>query len=221
MNDIFEMNSIVLVEDHVILRQGLHSLLENTTGFHVITSVSNVVQAIQIIQKNKPNILIMDISTPRFNTTDSIQKLKRSNLEMKIIVLATYISEENVYDILKAGADGYVLKSADFSEIVRAMESVLKDKIYISTDISNNIVMESLKRSNNNITLPHKESLTIREREVLKLVGEGYKNREIADILCVCTKTVEKHRENIKRKLNLSSASSMITYAFKHDLVEF
>ena len=215
------MKSIVLAEDHVVLRQGLHSLINNTPGFEVVAEASDGLEAIRVVQEKLPDILIIDLTMPRYNGMDAIRDIKRIHPDIKIIVLTVHTAEEYVFESLKAGADGYVLKAADFTELVTAIQTVLKNKTYLSPDISDTVVNGYLKgvSDKGNLNLSNKESLSLREREVLKLVGEGYKNREIADMLCVSTKTVEKHRENIKHKLNLSSTSSMIAYAIEHGLV--
>lgn len=219
MDNTLPIKSIVLADDHAVLRQGLHSLIDNTPGFEVVAEVSNGLAAIQAVQEKSPDILIIDLTMPHFNGMDAIRNIKRINPDIKIIVLTVHTAEEYVYESLKSGADGYVLKAADFTELVTAMNTVLQHKTYLSPDISHTVVTGYLNGGTDKGTLSDKESLTLREREVLKLVGKGFKNREIADMLCVSTKTVEKHRENIKRKLNLSSTSAMIAYAIEHGLV--
>ncbi len=214
-----EDHSIILAEDHVVLRQGLRLLLEKTPGYNVVAEASDGLEAIRLVKEIIPAILIMDLTMPRLNGMDAIRDIKQSHPHIKIIVLTVHSAEEYVFESLKAGADGYVLKSSDFSELVTAMNTVLQDKIYLSPDISDTVVMGYLKGGSDKSTLSDKEALTSREREVLKLVAEGYKNREMAELLFISVKTVEKHRENIKRKLNLANTSSMIAYAMDHGLI--
>lgn len=210
---------VALAEDHVVLRQGLRSLLEKNEDFEVVAEASDGLEAIQCVQQTTPDILIMDLSMPRLTGMHAIKDIKKVHPEMKIIVLTVHTAEEYVYESLKAGADGYVLKAADFSELIRAIRSVLMGKTYISPDISDTVVMGYLKGGKDKEPQTGKESLTPREQEVMKLVAEGYKSREIGDMLCVSIKTVEKHRENIKRKLELTSTSAITTYAIAHGLV--
>ncbi len=219
MDNIPQIKSVVLADDHVVLRQGLRSLLNSTPGFEVVAEASDGLVAIQAVQEKFPDILIIDLTMPRFNGMDAIRDIKHIHPDIKIIVLTVHTAEEYVFESLKAGADGYVLKAADFTELVTAMKTVLQNKTYLSPDISDTVVMGYLKGVTDKGNWSDKDSLSLREREVLKLVGEGFKNREIADMLCVSIKTVEKHRENIKRKLNLSSTSAMIAYAIEHGLV--
>ena len=210
---------VVLAEDHVVLRQGLRSLLEKNDEFGVVAEASDGFEAIRCVQQTMPDILIIDLTMPRLTGMDAIRDIKKIHPGIKIIVLTVHTAEEYVFASLKSGADGYVLKAADFSELVMAIHCVLQGKTYISPDISDTVVMGYLKGGTEKIPTTGKESLTPREREVLKLVAEGYKNREIGEMLCVSIKTVEKHRENIKRKLDLSSTSAMIAYAIEHGLV--
>jgi len=214
-----KVHSIILAEDHVVLRQGLRSLLDKTPGFDVVAEASDGMEAIRLVQETIPALLIIDLTMPRLNGMNAIREIKRIHPDIKIIVLTVHAAEEYVFESLKAGADGYVLKGADFSELVIAIETVLKGKIYLSPDISDTVVMGYLKGGAGIEPISCKENLTQREQEVLKLVAEGYKNREIAEILCVSIKTVEKHRENIKHKLDLHSTSAMTAYAIEHGLV--
>lgn len=210
---------VALAEDHVVLRQGLRSLLEKEEEFEVVAEASDGLEAIRCVQQALPDILIIDLTMPRLTGMHAIRDIKTMHPQVKIIVLTVHTAEEYVFESLKAGADGYVLKASDFSELVTAIRCVLMGKTYISPDISDTVVMGYLKGGKDREPVSGKDSLTPREREVLKLVAEGYKNREIGDMLCVSIKTVEKHRENIKRKLDLASTSAVIAYAIEHGLV--
>ncbi len=211
-------HTIALAEDHIVLRQGLRSLLEKSIEFSVIAEANDGLEAVKCVQEAMPDILIIDLSMPRMTGMDAIREIKRIHPDIKIIVLTVHSAEEYVYESLKAGADGYVLKAADYGELLAALNTVLKGKTYLSPDISSTVVMGYLK-SGTDRTLPGEEELTPREREVLKLVAEGYKNREIAKMLGVSVKTAEKHRENIRRKLDLHSTSAMTACAIERGLL--
>jgi two-component system response regulator NreC len=210
---------VALAEDHVVLRQGLRSLLEKDGEIEVVAEASDGMEAIHCVQQAMPDVLIIDLTMPRLMGMDAIREIRKIHPDVKIIVLTVHTAEEYVYESLKAGANGYVLKAADFDELITAIRCVLKGKAYISPDISDTVVMGYLKSGSDVEPVGLKEGLTPREREVLKLVAEGYKNREIGGMLCVSIKTVEKHRENIKRKLDLHSTPAMIAYAMEHGLV--
>lgn len=210
---------IVLAEDHVVLRQGLRSLLEKNAEFEVVAEANDGLDAIQCVRETKPDLIIIDLSMPRLTGMDAIREIKRIQPEIKIIVLTVHMAEEYVHESLEAGANGYVLKAADYAELIMAVKSVLKGNIYLSPDISNKVVMGYLRSGPEKELGLGRETLTSREREVLKLVAEGYKNREIADLLYISVKTVEKHRENIKHKLDLPNTSAMVAYAIKHGLI--
>lgn len=144
MNNNPKIKSIVLAEDHVVLRQGLRSLLANTPGFDVVAEASDGLEAIHAVQNKIPNILIIDLSMPRLNGMDAIRDIKRIYPDIKIIVLTVHTAEEYVFESLNAGAEGYVLKAADFTELVTAMKTVLQDKIYLSPDISDMVCPQIL-----------------------------------------------------------------------------
>ena len=215
-----EKYKVVLAEDHVVLRQGLRSLLEQNQEFEVVAEASDGLEAIRCVQQTAPDVLIIDLTMPRMTGMHAIKDIKSAHPEVKIIVLTVHTAEEYVYESLKAGAGGYVLKAADFGALIMAIRCVLMGKAYISPDISGTVVVGYLKGSKDREAPSGKESLTPREQDVLKLVAEGYKNREIGDMLCVSIKTVEKHRENIKRKLDLNGTSAMIAYAMEHGMVK-
>ena len=210
---------IVLADDHAVLRQGLRSLLGKKPEYDVVAEASDGVEAIRLVRETLPSLLIIDLTMPHLNGMDAIRDIKKIHPHTKIIVFTVHTAEEYVFASLKAGADGYVPKTAKFAELVAAIQTVLQGKIYLSPDISNTVVEGYLKGASDRKAEDCMGSLTSREYEVLKLVAEGYKNREIADTLYISVKTVEKHRENIKHKLGLSGTSAMITYAIQHGLV--
>ncbi len=138
-------HTIALAEDHAILRQGLRSLLEKTGEFEVVAEASDGLEAIRRVGETLPDILIIDLAMPRLTGMDAIREIKRLHDDIKIIVLTVHAAEEYVYESLKAGADGYVLKAADYTELITAIKTVLSGKIYLSPDISDTVVMGYLK----------------------------------------------------------------------------
>jgi DNA-binding NarL/FixJ family response regulator len=175
-------------------------------------------QAIQRAKELKPDLILLDISMPRVDGMTAIKEIKRSSPEAKILVLTVHKTEEHVLETLKAGATGYILKDASHEEFLLALRSVLEDKRYLSPDISERIVEGYLNgRDTDEPTSPWK-SLTPRERQILKLIAEGYKSKEIGEFLCISEKTVAKHRSNIMNKLDLHSASELTSYAIKRGL---
>lgn len=213
------MYRVVIAEDHTLFRQGLKALLSLEPEFEVVGEAADGFQAIQSAKELKPDIILLDISMPRVDGMAAIREIKSVCPEAKILILTVHKTEEHVLETLKSGASGYVLKDASHEEFLLAMRSVLQGKRYLSPDISARIVDGYLNgRKTADPTSPW-ESLTPRERQVLKLIAEAYKNKEIADFLCISVKTVAKHRANIMKKLDLHSAAELTAYAIKRGLV--
>jgi two-component system response regulator NreC len=210
---------ILIAEDHTLFRQGLKALLSLEEDLEVVGEAADGHHAIERAENLKPDLILLDISMPRVDGMSAIKEIKRACPETKILILTVHKTEEHVLETLKAGANGYLLKDASHEEFILAMRSVLKDKRYLSPDISARIVEGYLNgRGTDEPTSPW-ESLTARERQVLKLIAEGYKSKEIGDFLHISDKTVAKHRANIMNKLDLHSASELTAYAMKRGLV--
>jgi len=212
---------ILIVDDHTILRAGIRSLLTSAPDFEVVGEAANGIDAISYANQLKPNVIICDLSMPKTNGTEAIQRIKSRHPEIKILVLTVHKAEEQVHDSLTAGADGYVLKDDSSDELFQAIKNILAGKIHLSSSICGDIVTGYLATDNNNkedstCSVP----LTTREREVIKLVAEGYRNKDIAGYLSISLKTVEKHRSNMMKKLNLHNTSSITSYAIKNGLIQ-
>ncbi len=210
---------IVIAEDHTILREGLRALLSSNPEFEVVGEAEDGRVAIRCAEKLKPNLILTDLSMPRMNGMDAIREIKRKSPETKILVLTVHKTEEYILATLKAGADGYLLKDSTHAELLAAVRHVLSGKHYISPGISDKVLDGYLEGRKTLKTRTSWETLTQREREILKLIAEGYKNKEIADDLCISVKTVEKHRANLMEKLNLHNVQALTTYAIEKGLV--
>ena len=210
---------IAIAEDHTILREGLKALLSSNADLEVVGEAEDGREAVRIALELKPDLMLMDLSMPKLNGIEAIKEIKRQYPEIKILILTVYKTEEYVLASLQAGADGYILKEANHAEFLMAIKNVLMGKHYLSPEISGKVIEGYVKNKNDNTTHTVWDTLTSREREILKLVGEGYKNREIADDLCISLKTVEKHRENLMKKLDLHTASALTSYAIEKGLV--
>ena len=210
---------IVIVEDHRILREGLRSLLSSNPDFEVVGEAEDGRQAIRCVETYKPDLVLMDLSMPKMDGLDAIGEVKNRSPKTKLLVLTVHKAEEYIFESLKAGADGYLLKDATHEELTLAIKSVLDGKPYLSPGISGKLV-EGYLEGRRISTAPSKtEILTQRERQILKLIAEGHKNKEIADFLCISIKTVEKHRANLMKKLNLHNASAITAYALEKGLI--
>ena len=204
---------IVIAEDHTILREGLRSLLSSNPDFEIAGEAQDGRDAIRCVEKLKPDLVLMDLSMPKTDGLDAITGIKRQSPNTKVLVLTVHKAEEYVFASFKAGADGYLLKDATHAELTLAIENVLAGKPYISPGISENLVAGYLEGRKPVKSDSSWDNLTQRERQILKLIAEGYKNKEIAGYLYLSVKTVEKHRANLMKKLNLHNASALTAFA--------
>ncbi len=210
---------VVIAEDHKILREGLRSLLSTSDELDVVGEAGDGMSAIRVIKQLDPDLVLLDLNMPKMNGIAVIKEIKQSCPQTRILALTMYRKEEYILEVFKSGGDGYCLKSSGHEDLMMAIRAVLSGKQYVSPEISG-MVLEGYLESRK--TVKEKSSfelLTQREKEVLKLVGEGYQNKEIADYLCISPKTVEKHRGNIMQKLDLHSASALTAYAIEKGLV--
>jgi DNA-binding NarL/FixJ family response regulator len=211
--------NIVIAEDYTILREGLRLLITSDPDFEVVGEARDGHEAIQCVEKWKPHLILMDLSMPRMNGMDAIREIRKRVPETKIVVLTVHNTEEYILAALKSGADGYVLKDATHGELMVAVHHVLDGKRYISPGISEKVIEGYLEGKKTIKTKTSWETLTHREREILKLIAEGYRNKEIAEYLCISAKTVEKHRANLMEKLDLHNVQALTTFAIEKGIV--
>ena len=209
---------IVIVEDYRILREGLRALLSSNPDVEVVGEAENGRDAIRIAEECKPDLVLMDLSMPKMSGLDAVAEIKKQCPDTKVLVLTVHKAEEYVFESLRAGADGYLLKDASHAELMSAITSVLDGKPYLSPGISEKLVAGYLEGKTALKPKSLLELLTRRERQILKLIGEGHKNKDIADYLCISAKTVEKHRANLMKKLDLHSASALTAFAVERGL---
>jgi len=214
------MKRIVLAEDHTILREGLRALLSSNPDYTIAGEVENGLEAVRCASKFKPDLIVMDLSLPRMNGIEAIIEIKKQNPTIRVVVLTMHNTEEHIISALKAGADGYVLKDDSSAELEIAIKSVLKGEYYLSPGISGKVIQGYLKGKKQSTIGSRWDTLTQREREVLKMIAEGCKNKEIADQLCISVKTVAIHRTNLMKKLNLHNASDLTKYAIEKGLID-
>lgn len=210
---------IVLAEDHTILREGLRALLSADPKFQIVGEAADGREAVRSVEKLGPDLVMMDLSMPRMTGMDAIREIKKRYPETKVIALTVHKTEEYLRTTLQAGADAYVLKDATHDELLMAIENVLEGKTFLSPGVSEKVIEGYLAGQGPRMPSSISELLSQREREVLKLIAEGYKNKEIADDLCISLKTVEKHRANLMKKLDLHNAAALTAYAIGQGLI--
>ena len=202
--------NIVLVDDHVLVRDGIKALLEEEQGLTVIDEASNGLEALTVLKKQQPNILIVDIRMPHMNGIEVVKEVKKSYPEIKTLVLSMHDSEEYVLSAIDAGADGYLLKGASKEEFLKALNTIATGGKYFSGDISA-IIINNLTNKKTTKESPKKQldenpfQLTKREKQILRLVLKGKSNKEIAAELEVSKRTAEVHRFNLMKKLKVKN----------------
>jgi DNA-binding NarL/FixJ family response regulator len=213
-------HTVIIAEDHTILREGLRSLLSSNPDFEIVAEAADGREAVRQVEKFKPDLILTDLSMPKMNGMEAIREFKKRSPRTKILVLTVHDAEEYILETFKAGADGYVLKDSTHHELVMAIKNVLTGKSYLSPGIAETVLEGYLEGRKTLKPRSSWETLTRREREILKLIAEGYKNKEISRELSISVKTVEKHRANIMTKLNLHTATGLTALAFEKGLVD-
>jgi DNA-binding NarL/FixJ family response regulator len=211
---------IIIAEDHRLFREGIKALLESNRELEIVCEAADGFQAIQCARKHQADLMILDLSMPKLGGISALKEIKRQFPEIKILVLTIHQTDEYVLETFDAGADGYCLKDAGRNELRMAIDSVLAGKTYLSPGVAEQVMEGYIKGRKQMKTETTWDTVTQREREVLKLLGEGHQNKEIAELLHISVKTVEKHRANIMNKLDLHNAAALTAYAIDKGLVE-
>ncbi len=214
-----EIKRVLIAEDHKVLRAGLRSMIDTSDDLMVVGEAGDGMEAIRYTLELEPDLLLLDLNMPKMDGISVIKEISRRFPDTKILVLTMFKQDEYVLEAFKSGIHGYCVKTSSYEELMIAVRAVLSGKIYISPEISHKVMsgyLDSTKTANQGTAWGN---ITSREREVLKLVGEGFQNKEIADYLCISPKTVEKHRANIMQKLDLHSASALTSFAIEKGLV--
>jgi DNA-binding NarL/FixJ family response regulator len=215
------MKKIIVAEDNTLLREGLCMMINSDSTLEVVAQAVDGFSAIEttLSLKEPPDLVIMDLSMPRMDGVSAIKEIKRQRPESKIMALTIHDSDEFILECFDAGASGYCLKDSSQEELLKAIHVVLSGKTYISPGITGTVMEGFLDGRRKLKKTTVWDSLTQREREVLKLVAEGYTSKEIAGFLCISPKTVERHRSNIMNKLDLHNVSELTTFAIEKGLV--
>ena len=212
--------TILLVDDHTIVRQGLARLLEEQGNLKVVGEATNGKLAVEKAVELKPDIVIMDIAMPRMNGIEAAKRIRKRLPATKILILSMYSHEHYIHELLEAGISGYLLKDASGRDIIKAIRSAMNNETFLSPSISQKLVNTYLSPRK---TLPRAElykQLSNREREVFQLIAEGHATRQIADMLCVSISTIKSHRANIMEKLQLDSPVKLVHFAIQLGLVD-
>ena len=212
------MLRVVVADDHHLVRQGIRALLEKADDIEVVGEAEDGQEALEVVEATVPDVLVMDVAMPRLNGILTTQRVRASGLPTQIVILSMYSDETLVRQALRNGARGYLLKRSVTEELLLAVRAASRGEIYLSPAISRTVVEELLMHKGDSASAPF-DRLTPREREVLQLIAEGRTNKEMALLLTISVKTVEKHRANLMSKLKVNDVASLTRIALKHGLV--
>jgi len=203
----------LLVDDHTLFRQGVRRLLESESDFEVISEAADGGEAVEKAREGRPDIVLMDIGMPGLSSFEASRQIKKNRPETKILFLTMYEDEDYLVQCLEVGASGYVLKDTPAPQLLNAVRDVYKGGKYLSSQVLGSRVRDTRMR-------PRISTLTPREREILKLLAEGNSVKEIAVILGLSVKTVEAHKFNLMRKLDIHNKAQLVTYAIQKKIIK-
>jgi two-component system response regulator NreC len=211
---------LILADDHAVVRSGLRMLLEIQPDIEIVAEVESGLQAVEQTRILKPDIVLMDIQMPGLNGIEATKQIKQFAPNTRILALTMHEDDQYFFEMLHAGASGYVPKRAAPDELLTAIRAVGRGDVYLYPSLASRLVQDYLKRADSGDQPLVYDDLTPREREVLTLIAEGMSNAEIAEALVISIKTVDRHRENIMRKLNLHSRIDLVKYALRIGLID-
>ena len=217
--------TILVADDHMIVRRGIVSLLSLNHDFEVVGEAVDGKIAVEQVFLKEPDVVLMDINMPELSGLDATRQIKKKLPDVKVLVLSAYDDVEYVLQILHSGASGYLLKNISPEDLYAAIKAVHSGQAFFSPTISKIVLDSYLKRTQQGSVLSNEGEitenagpLTVREREILRLIAEGKLHQQIADLLYISIRTVDTHRNNIMRKLDLHDTASLVTYAIKHGI---
>jgi DNA-binding NarL/FixJ family response regulator len=210
--------NVFIVEDHTLVRSGIRALLQGDPNLIVVGEASNGRDAVEQIQKLKPELVLMDVAMPELNGIDAARQVHVALPAARIIMLSMHEDRQYVFEALKAGATGYVLKSAAFQDLMLAIETVMSNRNYISPGLSDIVMNDYIRRAQGEERTTELGRLSGREREVLQLIAEGKSSAEVGELLHISVRTVDTHRHNIMTKLEIHSIAGLTKFAIRHGL---
>lgn len=210
---------VLLADDHTILRDGIRSLIEDEPDMEVIGEAEDGITVVKLAETLQPDVILMDIAMPLLNGLEATRQIRKNNPRAKILILTMHENEEYIRQVLAAGAMGYILKDAAARELLGAIRAVNKGEVVLSPAITRLIVTDYL-RWGDLTAQDTSDGLTDRERQILQLIAEGYTNKQISEILTISVKTVQAHRLNLMKKLDLHDRGELIKYAIQKKIID-
>ncbi len=212
---------IFIADDHAILREGLCSIIQSVPEYEIIGETGDGREALEKIEQLKPDVVILDISLPSMTGVEVARQLRKYHPEIKIIILTQYDNDEYIEHLMQYGVHGYILKENTSMDLIRAISEVMKNNIYLSPEVTKKMVNNFVAnwQQNDKASGSVIPRLTPRELEILKLIAEGKTNKQISSMLFISGKTVNVHRSNIMKKLNIRKVTDLVIYAIKKGLI--
>jgi two-component system response regulator NreC len=210
---------VLVVDDHTLVRDGVCALLALTGDIELVGEAANGSEALQIVKELEPDVVLMDIAMPIMGGLEATRRIHKEFPRTRVLVLTQYDDKEYVFPVIEAGASGFISKVAASSELASGIRSVYQGDSYLSPSVAKLLVEDYQHRLNGRVRHDPYEHLTNRERDVLKLVAEGYTTQEIADRLVVSPKTVEGHRTNLMAKLGIHNRTELVKYALRKGII--
>jgi two-component system response regulator NreC len=211
---------LLLADDHAVVRSGLRLLLESQPDMAIIGEAETGEEAVRLTAELSPDVVLMDIEMPGINGIEAARRIKAQSPATAVLALTMYEDDQYFFEMLRAGAAGYVPKRAAPDELASAIRAVSRGDVFIHPSLAGRLVQDYLLRRDTDEQEPPMDDLTPREQEVLTLIAEGLSNGEIAEQLVISIKTVDRHRENIMRKLNLHNRVDLVKYALRKGLID-
>jgi DNA-binding NarL/FixJ family response regulator len=216
---------VLLADDHTLVRAGIRSLLETLPGIKVVAEASNGIEALNLIDQFHPDVVLMDIAMSELNGLEATSRILKDYPDTKVIILSMHANEEYVWKALRMGAKGYLLKDAGMAELELAVKAVVRGETYLSPPISRQVISDYVSRVSSDqekqsLTGQETERLTPRQREILRLIAEGYTTQAIAQKLDISIKTVETHRTQLMERLDIHDIAGLVRYAIRIGLVK-
>jgi len=212
------MNTVILADDHEVVRRGVRSILEADGAFKVLAEVADGLSAVQAVEKHKPALLFLDLSMPRLHGLEALRQVRTASPNTKVLILSMHNDEPYVIEALRAGAMAYILKGSESTEIARAVAEVVAGRRYLSAPLSERAIAALTSRTPDQADPLN--ALTPREREVLSLAAEGLSTTEMAEKLFISPRTAETHRTNLMQKLGLQSQTDLVRFAIRRGLIQ-
>jgi DNA-binding NarL/FixJ family response regulator len=211
--------SVLLVEDHTVVRQGLRALLAAEEDIEVVGEAENGRQAVVLARKTPPDVVVMDLAMPLLNGLEATRQILKSVPTARVLVLTSYGDDDCVEQLMQAGATGYMIKQTAANDLLKAIREVHRGNAFFSPAIAKRLRDQCREAFSSGQPAKKAGELTSREAEVLQLIAEGFSNKQIASELCISIKTVEKHRQQVMNKLNIHDVAGLTRYAISKGMV--